>query len=127
MANDYTVTEDGSGTKFAAYDDATRKWPHILASGSGQNINIYNVTVTTLNTEYSQALPAVCFGFDFWAQTTVALRWSFTTGKVATPTAPWMVLPAGSMYSSGLIHLASATLYLASPSSGPIVNIVAWS
>lgn len=88
----------------------------------------YNLTLTDANTEYSQALPANCRGFEFQARTEALLRFAFVTGKVATPTAPWLTLKAGDAYSSPQINQAASpsTLYLASPTAGTIVEILAW-
>jgi len=89
---------------------------------------VYNVTLTNANTEYSQALPANTRGFEFQAQSEALVRFAFVTGKVATPTAPWLTLKAGDAYSSPQINQAASpsTLYLASPTAGTIVEILAW-
>lgn len=90
---------------------------------------VYNVTLTNADTEYSQALPANCRGFEFQARTEALVRYAFVTGKVATPTAPWLTLKAGDAYASPPINQAASpsTLYLASPVAGTIVEITAWS
>lgn len=88
----------------------------------------YNVTLTNANTEYSQALPANCRAFEFQAQTDVAIRYAFVTGKVAAPTAPYMTLKAGHYYFSPPLNqgVSPSTLYLASATAGTIVCILAW-
>lgn len=90
---------------------------------------IYNVTLTAANTEYSQALPANCRGFEFQARTAFDIRFAFVTGKVAAPTAPYMTLKSGSSYSSYPVAQAASpsTLYLASGTAGIVVEILAWS
>lgn len=88
----------------------------------------FNVPCTNANTEYSQALPANCRGFEFQARTEAILRFAFVTGKVAGPTAPYMTLKAGDFYFSPPINQAAtpSILYLASPTAGTVVEILAW-
>lgn len=88
---------------------------------------LYNVTLATANTEYSQALPANCRRVFFKCRTSKDIRWAWVTGKVATPTAPYMTLNANSTYSSDDVNIASGTLYLASPSNNVVVEIECWS
>jgi len=89
---------------------------------------VYNVTCTVADTEYSQALPANCRGFDFQARTEAVLRFAFVTGKVATPVAPYMTLKAGDCYTSPSMMQAAApsTLFVASPTAGTVVELLAW-
>ena len=89
---------------------------------------VYNVTLTTLNTEYSQAMPANCRRIEFQCRTENTMRFAFVTGKVATPTAPYMTLKAGDYYDSGIINQAASpsTLYLASPTSGVVAEVLCW-
>jgi hypothetical protein len=89
---------------------------------------VYNVTLTNADTEYSQALPANTRGFEFQARSEALLRYAFATGKVATPTAPWLTLKAGDAYASPQLNQAASpsTLYLASPTAGTIVEILSW-
>ena len=88
----------------------------------------YNVTLTVADTEYSQALPANCRGFEFQARTEATVRYAFVTGKVATPTAPWLTLKAGDYYYSPPLNQAASpsTLYIGSATAGTIVEILAW-
>ena len=89
---------------------------------------VYNVTLTNADTEYSQVLPANCRGFEFQCRTEATVRFAFVTGKVATPTAPYMTLKAGDYYCSFPINQAASpsTLYLASATAGVIAEIIAW-
>ena len=89
---------------------------------------VYNVTLTTLNTEYSQAMPANCRRIEFQCRTENTMRFAFVTGKVATPTAPYMTLKAGDYYDSGIINQGASpsTLYLASPTSGVAAEVLCW-
>lgn len=96
-------------------------------------LTIYNLTLTSADTEYSQALPTNCRGWDFQQQstpgaTTYDIRWSNVTGKVATPTAPWAICKAGNAETSGPINQGASpeTLYFACATAGAIVEIRAW-
>ena len=88
----------------------------------------YNVTLTVANTEYNQAMPANCRGFEFQCRTEADVRYAFVTGRVAGPAAPWLTLKAGDYYFSPPINQAAtpSTLYLATPTAGSIVEILAW-
>ena len=89
---------------------------------------VYNVTLTNANTEYSQAMLANCRRFEIQARTDVAIRFAFVTGKVATPTAPWMTLKSGVAYDSGMINQVAApsTIYLAAATAATVVEILCW-
>lgn len=106
------------------FDRTTGKW----IQGGCSSPTVYNVTLTTGDHEYSQALPSYCCGFEFQCRTAVDIRFAFVTGKVATPTAPYMTLKSGDRYQSLPIKQADSpsTLYLASTTAGAIVEIVAW-
>ena len=87
----------------------------------------YNVMLTNANTEYSQALPANCRKLILRCRTADTVRYAWTTGKVATPTAPYQTLKPNVDYSIDGIKIASAALYFASNTAGVIVEIEAWS
>lgn len=87
---------------------------------------IYNVTMTNANTEYSQPLPANTKKYLIHTQDESAFRLAFVTDKVATPTAPFLTIPASARHWEDNVLLASTTLYFASSSSGKIIEILAW-
>ena len=87
---------------------------------------LYNVTLTVADTEYSQALTSNTREFRFRCRTLYDVRFAFATGKVATPTAPYLTLPGGCDYWSDNINLAATTLYLASSEAGVVVEIEEW-
>ena len=87
---------------------------------------VYNVTLTDANTEYSQALPANTREFRFRCRTLYDCRYAYVTGKVATPTAPYLTLPAGSDFWSDWTNLASQTLFLASSTVGVVIELECW-
>lgn len=65
---------------------------------------VYNVTLTSADTEYSQAMVTNCRRFEFQARTDVAVRFAYVTGKVAGPANPYVTLKAGDVYDSGPIN-----------------------
>ena len=87
---------------------------------------VYNLTLTSADTEYSQALPANTREFRFRCRALYDVRYAWVTGKVATPTAPYLTLPAGSDYYSDWNDLSSQTLYAASAQAGVVLEIEVW-
>ena len=86
-------------------------------------ITPYNKTLTSADTEYSQALTANTRGVRFRCRTLYDVRYAWVTGKVATPTAPYLTLPAGMDYFADGLDLTSKTLYFASAQAGVVVEI----
>lgn len=89
----------------------------------------YNKTLTSADTEYSQALTHGVRAFSFHCRTAADVRFAFSDGEVATPTAPYMTLKAGQAYGvEGLCGKPGLepTLYLASSTAGVIVEIMEW-
>lgn len=88
---------------------------------------VYTLYLTTANTQYTQTLPAGCKRFEWRARQLADVRWAFETGKVATPTEPYLTLRAGTAYDSGPVDFAaSVTLYFASAVALTLVEIIAW-
>ena len=88
---------------------------------------IYNVTITTANTEYPQALPAMTKRFKVVLADGATFRLAYVAGKVATPTAPYWTQPANIPYEEKIgLYLSGITLYLASPAATKIAQIVCW-
>lgn len=87
---------------------------------------IFNITLTDADTEYPQLLPSGVKDFRFKCRTLYDIRYSFDTGSVATPTAPYLTLPAGGDYHSDRNDLSGMTLYLASSQAGVVVEIEVW-
>jgi hypothetical protein len=119
----------GTGTSVASETEAGSEVELVRADVRTTTPTVYNVTLTNANTEYNQALPANCRGFEFQCRTENDVRFAFVTGKVATPTAPWMTLKAGDYYVSFPVNQQASpgTLYLASSTAGVICEIIAWS
>lgn len=129
MANLKVLDGDGAAKYIKASGAGTDGDPFVVErqeSGSTA-VTLYNKELTVADTEYSQALPATCRKLVFQCREAELVRYAFVTGKVAAPTAPYMTLKVGAAFDSGIIHLSSATLYLASSTAGANVEIEAWS
>jgi len=87
---------------------------------------VYNITLTLANTEYSQALPANTKELRFRCRTLYDVRFAWATGKVATPTAPYLTLGAGMDYFSDNNDLSSQTLYFASSTAAVVIELEVW-
>ena len=91
---------------------------------------VYNTTLTSANTEYSQALPAGTKKFSFQCRTAYDVRFAMVTGKVAGSVAPYLTMKASAAYESP-DSLSSPTdvpitLYFASAQAGVVVEIEVW-
>ena len=98
----------------------------------GDRPNIYNVTMTVADTEYSQVLPLRCLQFMVHTRDESEFRLAFETGIVAAPGTPYLTVKAGCRYHEPDVNndfpLADrVTLYFASDDAGKIIEIVAWS
>lgn len=90
--------------------------------------NISNVTLTSADTEYSLTLKPNCKFVSIQARTAAAIRFSFETDKVATPTAPYATIKSGGGFSTPEhMNLRGGVLYLASSSAGTVVEVVEYS
>lgn len=97
--------------------------------GGATTITVYNISLASPNTEYSQELPADCAGIEFWSRAGYAVRFAFATGKVAGPTEPYLTKMANAFYESpGMLNLSSQTIYFATAASaGDTVEMIVWS
>ena len=95
---------------------------------------IFNLTLTTANTEYEQTLSKGTKFFEVQCRTAFDMRVAFETGKVATPTAPYATIKSGTVYKApqkvGWSWTSTtdpdATVYLASGQAGVVAEIIAW-
>ena len=121
------------GSTFYEYDtgvtyitrDGTN-WETYVYAEPGTPVK-YIGTMTNLNTEYSQALPATTRGFSIHTRDGTAFRFAYVTGKVATPTDPYESVPQGAEKTVTGIRPLALTLYFACASAGKIVELEAWS
>jgi len=94
----------------------------------GQNPTIYNVTLTSADTEYSQAISPNAKKFTLQCRSNADIRLAYVSGKVATPTAPYYTVKAGHIYWEDNLDtsMTTTTLYLASSDAGVVVEIIVW-
>lgn len=93
---------------------------------TSKNPQVFNVDLTAQNTEYSQELPAGTTRIRFQCRDGTDIRYAFETGKVATPTAPYMTLKSGQVYDAGRLFLNKGTIYFACGSNSKVVELEAW-
>lgn len=87
------------------------------------------VTLASADTEFSITLPVGTKYFSIQCRTAVACRFSFTTGKVATPTDPYSTLKSGQSYSSPEKFSSSGAriIYFATSDAGsPVIECLSW-
>lgn len=89
---------------------------------------IYNLTLSSADTEYSQALPEVgrISKLLIQCRTAFDVRLAFVTGKVAGPTAPYMTIKSGTAYYDNDVIMSGSTLFLASSEAGVVAEILVW-
>ena len=85
---------------------------------------VYNVAMTTQNTEYSQALPAKVKRFTFQLRGANDCKLCFTVGGSGTT---YITIKSGSSYSEdGLNPSDVITLYFQSAVNTQVAEIIAW-
>jgi len=116
-------------------DDGDVKTPLIDAEGRLEVVidesfpitaTLYNVTLTDVDTEYSQSFPDNTMAFRFKNRASQDTRFAWETGKVAGPVAPYRTLPADETYEKDNVAMTGHTLYLASGNAGDIIEIEVW-
>lgn len=90
---------------------------------------IFNVTCTNANTEYSQVLPSntkkIIMNVVNGNSSNI-IRLAYTTGKVATPTAPYIQYTQDIQYVvEGILY--NGSIYFASTLAGVTIQIECWS
>lgn len=88
---------------------------------------LYNVTMTTADTEYSQLLPDDTKKIEFRCQDVgFATRYAYETNKVATPTTPYGILAPGETKTIDGLNLTTKTLYFACSTGTKVMQIEVW-
>ena len=96
--------------------------PYTLA---GTTPYVYNLALTTQNTEYSQALPARCKRFVIQCRDSTDIKLSFTALESGTK---YLTVKAGSAYSEDMLDPEDViTLYVQCASNTKVAEIVAFS
>jgi len=86
----------------------------------------YNVTMTDADHEYSQAIAGTVRAYEIATRDRTAFRFSFATGKVATPTAPYKTIAAKEVYWKEGVKMTDPTFYFASASAGKVIELDVW-
>lgn len=152
MVNSTVQTADDWTLRFKALNDAsvTGLMKSLGDIGAGDNVvtilgniltaigligiaattpTIYNLSLVASDTEYSQALTANIKKFSVSIIDGLPgdnFRLAYVTGKVATPTAPYMKFEQNMEYYQENIEPAALTLYLASSKAGVVAQIEEW-
>jgi hypothetical protein len=152
MINSTVLTSDDWTLRFQALNDnsVTGLMKSIGDIGAGDNVvtilgniltavgllaavptvpTLYNVSLTDLDTEYSQALAANTKRFAVSiidGQVGDNYRIAYVTGKVATPTAPYLKYEQNIEFSQSDIEVAALTIYIASSKAGVVAQIEQW-
>ena len=90
---------------------------------------IYNIVMTLADTEYSQLLPDNTKRISANVQDGSSadnVRFAWETGKVATPTVPYLKFPQNVQVEESDLKLTTKTLYFASSIAGKTIQIQVW-
>lgn len=125
-SNAFVLTGKKVGTKgqahvFAELDPDSAPIPVMIVSATTPNI--YNVTTTLADTEYSQLLPDETKQLLIRARTNATVKFAFTSGNSGTV---YTTIPAGASFSIEGVSLTGITVYFQSNVAGTIVEINAW-
>jgi hypothetical protein len=93
-----------------------------------ETVNIYNISCTSADTEYSQSLPENCRKFSLSIQNpTYAenFRLSYNSGKVALGISPVLQYNQNIEYSEDNVRI-NKTLYFATSTANTIIQIIAF-
>ena len=94
---------------------------------------ILNVDLTAANTQYSFVLPEYCVAYTVKLRDAAkTFRLAYVTGKVATPTAPYLSLAAGKEHTVDGLWLqgkaeGDRTVFIASPDASQVAEVEMWS
>ena len=92
--------------------------------------SIESETAIAANTQYTLTLRPNTEQFSIYTNhATAVIRVAFESGKVATPTEPYITIPSGREYSPPIPVkiLDDTTVYVASDTAGAVVNLHYWS
>lgn len=83
----------------------------------------YTVDLVSADTEYALTMTGEVMAFSFQCRQAYDIRYSFTTGKVATPTDPYTTLKSGNVESISAISQHNPIIYFASSTAGVSVEV----
>lgn len=85
-------------------------------------VTIYNLTLTSANTEYSQALPNNAQKVMIKCRTSFPMKLAYTSGESGTT---YFTIPADQTYWDDNINTVQ-TVYLQSTQAGIVAEIMVW-
>jgi len=97
-----------------------------MSADRGRNPTIYRVTCAVASTQYSQLLATATKTLKAQSVVATNLFWlAYASGAVvATPR--WTVRSQYAIYEEDNLDLGKATIFVASPVTGAVVEIIAW-
>jgi len=116
-----------AGDLYVALDDVEALLTDIESAVEIATPTIYNVTMTSADTEYSQAIPANTRRLTIQCQGAYDIRFAFASGKVATPTAPYGTIKKGMNYYEENLKTSGLTVYVACGTTSQVAEIYCWS
>jgi hypothetical protein len=84
---------------------------------------IYNKTLTSANTEYSQALPGGCKKIMVQCRTAYDVKITYTALASGTT---YYTLKSGTWYWDDFVDGTAKTLYMQSAQAGVVVEVMVW-
>ena len=81
------------------------------------------VSMTSADTEYPLTMTGEVIAYSFQCRDATDIRYSWTTGKVATPTNPYTTLKSGNVESFSGLALLNPVIYFACGSSSKVVEV----
>ena len=95
-----------------------------MSEAAYTNFKIFNLSLVSANTEYSQALSTNAAYFEVKCRSLSDMKLALNPGESGTL---YISIPTGAAFSSRGRIFGTKTLYLQSPSGGVIAEISQWS
>ena len=88
---------------------------------------ITNLTLTSANTGYSFAVPALCRGFSVQCRTAADVRFGKAKVDVESGGSPFITIKSGTVFNSPeAFASANETYWFGSSSAGVVLEILSW-
>ena len=90
------------------------------------NVQDYEISLTNIDEEYAQELPAHTKAIEFLDRAGLEIRHSFTQGLVAGATGAYQTLKSSEKYAKEHLNLNKHTIYFASSAPGSVIELRVW-
>lgn len=97
-----------------------------MDADQGKTPSLYTITVTSQDTEYSQAITGQVKAIRVQCRDATDIRVAFQTGKVATPTDPYHTVKSGTVLYMDRLFWNNPTIYVAAGSGSKKVEVLVW-